>query len=176
MVFESLLEFYNSIVMFLSAMLGPAKNFPLSSLTILLMSIIMLLISSIVTRKFTDVEKTRRIMIQVKEWQDAYMKAVREKDNKQIEKLKKKEAVIKKLQAEIMREQFKPLMFTLIPFMIIFYLFLGVFGYNQVVVAESPLTIPFLGNKFTFWIWYLITTFAFSSLIQRLFNLPSVQD
>ncbi|MCC6012993.1 MAG: EMC3/TMCO1 family protein [Candidatus Verstraetearchaeota archaeon] len=176
MVFESLVEFYNSIVIILSSILGPAKNFPFSSLTISLISIAMLLISSIVTRKLTDVEKTRRIMMQVKEWQDAYMKAIREKDNKQIEKLKKKEVVIRKLQAEIMREQFKPLIFTLIPFMIIFYLFLGVFEYNQMIVAKSPLTIPFLGNNFTFWIWYLITTFAFSPLIQRLFNLPSVQD
>ena len=176
MVLESLLEFYDSIVTTLSFILGPAKDFPLSSLTVLLISIMMLLISSTITRKFTDVEKTRRIMTQVREWQSAYMKAVREKDIKQIEKLKKKEVAIKKLQAEMMREQFKPLTFTLIPFIIIFYLFLGVFGYNQIIVAKSPITIPFLGNEFTFWIWYLITTFAFSPLIQRLFNLPSVQD
>ncbi|MCX8169745.1 MAG: EMC3/TMCO1 family protein [Candidatus Methanomethyliaceae archaeon] len=136
----------------------------------------MALFSSIVTRLFTDVDKVKRIMVQVREWQSAYMNAVRAKDMKQVEKLKKKEAVIKRLQSEMMREQFKPLIFTLIPFMLIYYLFIGVFDYNHMIVAVSPLTLPFIGREFTFITWYILTSISFSALIQRIFNLPSAQD
>lgn len=176
MVFETLNNLYSSIVSFLSAILGPAREFPMSSITILIIAIIMALFSSIITRLFTDIEKVRRIMVQVKEWQNAYMNAIRAKDSKQIEKLKKKEAIIRRLQSEMMREQFKPLIFTLIPFMLIYYLFIGVFDYNHMIVAISPLTIPFIGREFTFITWYILTSISFSALIQRIFNLPSAQD
>lgn len=176
MVLEDLGNFYLFLVSSLSAFLGPAREFPLSSITILIIALSMTLLSSTITRLFTDVEKVRRIMVQVKEWQTAYMNAVRSKDLKQIEKLKKKEVVIKRLQAEMMREQLKPLIFTLIPFIVLYYLFNGVFEYNQMIVAISPLTLPFIGKKFTFITWYVLTSISFSALIQRIFNLPSAQD
>ncbi|MGQ9759139.1 MAG: EMC3/TMCO1 family protein [Candidatus Methanomethylicaceae archaeon] len=176
MALEFLSEIYFSIVTSLSALLGPAKDFPFSALTVLLIAIGMALLSSAVTRAITDVERTRRRMIEVREWQSAYTKAIRSKDQKMIDKLKKKEATIKRVQAEMMREQFKPVFFTMVPFLIFFYLFNGVFGYSQITVAVSPITIPYLGTNFTFWTWYIITSFSFSALIQRIFNLPSASD
>lgn len=176
MVLEALSDFYSFVISLISAFLGPAKEFPYSSITILIIALAMAIFSSVITRLFTDVEKVRRIMAQVKAWQTAYMSAVKSKDSKQIEKLKKKEVAIKKLQAEMMREQFKPLIFTLIPFMIIYYLFIGVFEYNHMVVAISPLTLPLVGKEFNFITWYIVTSISFSALIQRVFNLPSAQD
>lgn len=176
MALEFLSEIYLSIVTSLSALLGPAKDFPLSALTVLAVSVGMALISSAVTRAVTDVERTRRLMIEVREWQSAYTKAVRARDQKMIDKLKKKETTIKRAQAEMMREQFKPLFFTMVPFIIFFYLFNGVFGYGKITVAVSPITLPWLGTNFSFWTWYLITSFSFSALIQRVFNLPSASD
>ncbi|MEM0100901.1 MAG: EMC3/TMCO1 family protein [Candidatus Methanomethyliaceae archaeon] len=176
MVLEALNDFYLFIVSTISTFLGPAREFPNSSITILIIALLMALFSSLITRLLTDVEKVRRIMTQVREWQTAYMNAVKSKDSKQIEKLKKKEVIIKRLQAEMMREQLKPLIFTLVPFLIIYYLFTGVFEYNHMVVAISPLTLPFIGKEFTFITWYIITSISFSALIQRIFNLPSAQD
>lgn len=176
MALEFLSDLYFSLVASLSAFLGPAKDFPYSALTVLMISVGMALISSAVTRAVTDVDKMRRMMIEVREWQNAYTKALRSKDQKQIDKLKKKETTMKRVQAEMMREQFKPLIFTMIPFFIFFYLFNGVFGYSRITVAVSPIDLPFIGTNFTFWTWYLITSFGFSALIQRLFNLPSTSD
>ncbi|MEM0285535.1 MAG: EMC3/TMCO1 family protein, partial [Candidatus Methanomethyliaceae archaeon] len=109
MVLEALNDFYLFIVSTISTFLGPAREFPNSSITILIIALLMALFSSLITRLLTDVEKVRRIMTQVREWQTAYMNAVKSKDSKQIEKLKKKEVIIKRLQAEMMREQLKPL-------------------------------------------------------------------
>ncbi|MEM4406071.1 MAG: EMC3/TMCO1 family protein [Candidatus Methanomethylicaceae archaeon] len=176
MALEFFSDLYFSLVTSLSALLGPAKDFPYSALTILIISVGMALISSAVTRAVTDVERMRRRMVEVREWQSAYTKALRSKDQKQIDKLKKKEATIKRAQAEMMREQFKPLFFTMIPFIIFFYLFNGVFGYSQITVAISPIDLPVIGTHFTFWTWYIITSFSFSALIQRIFNLPSASD
>jgi uncharacterized membrane protein (DUF106 family) len=176
MALEFLSDLYISLVASLSAILGPAKDFPFSALTILIISVGMALISSAVTRAVTDVEQMRRRMVEVREWQSAYTKALRSKDQKQIDKLKKKEATIKRAQAEMMREQFKPIFFIMIPFIIFFYLFNGVFGYSQITVAISPIDLPVIGTKFTFWTWYIITSFSFSALIQRVFNLPSASD
>ncbi|MEM2080242.1 MAG: EMC3/TMCO1 family protein, partial [Nitrososphaerota archaeon] len=125
MALEFFSDLYFSLLTSLSALLGPAKDFPYSALTILVISVGMALISSAVTRAVTDVERMRRRMVEVREWQSAYTKALRSKDQKQIDKLKKKEATIKRAQAEMMREQFKPLFFTMIPFIIFFYLFNG---------------------------------------------------
>lgn len=176
MALEFFSDLYLSLVTSLSALLGPAKDFPYSALTILIISVGMALISSAVTRAVTDVELMRRRMLEVREWQSAYTKALRSKDQKQIDKLKKKEVTIKRAQAEMMREQFKPLFFTMIPFIIFFYLFNGVFGYSQITVAISPIDLPMIGTNFTFWTWYIITSFSFSALIQRVFNLPSASD
>lgn len=176
MALEFLSDLYYSLVASLSTLMGPAKDFPLSALTILLIAIGMALISSAVTRALTDVDQMRRRMTEVREWQSAYTKAIRSKDQKQIDKLKKKEATMKRVQSEMMREQFKPVFFTMIPFIIFFYLFNGVFGYSQITVAVSPITLPFVGKNFTFWTWYIITSFSFSALIQRIFNLPSTSD
>jgi uncharacterized membrane protein (DUF106 family) len=176
LAFEFLSQIYLIIVNGLSYALGPAKDPPLAAVTILLISAGMAVISASATRVLTDVEAMRRRMTEVREWQSAYTKALRAKDQKQIDKLMKKKATIDKAQAAMTKDQFKPLLLTFIPFLIFYYVFNGVFGYNQITIAISPITLPFIGTSFNFWIWYLISSFSISALIQRVFNVPSVSD
>jgi len=176
LVLEFFSQIYLAIVNALSFALGPAKDFPLAAVTILLISAGMAVISAVATRTLTDVNVMRRRMTEVREWQSAYTKAVRAKDQKAIDRLKKKEATVKRAQAEMTKDQFKPMLLTIIPFFIFYYLFYAVFGYNQVIVAFSPIALPYIGTEFNFWVWYLISSFSISTLIQRVFNLPSVSD
>jgi len=173
---EFLSQIYLAIVNGLSYALGPAKDYPLAAVTILLISAGMAIISAVATRALTDVDVMRRRMTEVREWQSAYTKAIRAKDQKVVDRLKKKEATIKRAQAEMTKDQFKPMLLTIIPFFVFYYLFYAVFGYNQVIVAISPITLPYIGTDFNFWVWYLVSSFSISSLIQRVFNLPSVSD
>jgi uncharacterized membrane protein (DUF106 family) len=136
----------------------------------------MAIISSLATRTLVDVEIMKRRMAEVKEWQSAYSKAVRAKDQKNIDKLKKRQAAINKLQADMTKDNFKPMLVTLVPFWIFYYIFYGVFDYNKLMVAYSPLDLPVLGTTLTFWSFYFISSFGIYGLVQRLFNLPSAPD
>jgi uncharacterized membrane protein (DUF106 family) len=171
-----LTSIYQSIVEGLKYILGPAKDYPYAAIIILLIAAGMAIISASATRALTDVEAMRRRMTEVREWQGAYTKALRAKDQKQIDKLMKKKATIDKAQAAMTKDQFKPLLLTFVPFLIFYYVFNGVFGYNQITIAISPITIPYIGTQFNFWIWYLLSSFSISALIQRVFNVPTVSD
>ena len=176
MALEFFSQLYLAIVNGLSYALGPAKDYPWAAVTILLISAGMAIISAAATRALTDVDVMRRRMTEVREWQSAYTKAVRAKDQKAIDRLRKKEATIKRAQAEMTKDQFKPMLLTIIPFIVFYYLFYAIFGYNQVIVAISPITLPYIGTDFNFWVWYLVSSFSISTLIQRVFNVPSVSD
>jgi uncharacterized membrane protein (DUF106 family) len=169
-------EIYLAIVNAVSGAMGPAKDYPLSVLSIFLITIVMAVISSGVTRLVVDVDLLRRRTSEVRAWQKEYTQAIRSKDEKAIARLKKKEQTIKAAQAEMSKEQFKPLIFTIIPFFIFYYVFYAVFGYNQMTVAVSPISLPFVGTELNFWVWYLLSSFSVSSLIQRIFGLPSAAD
>ncbi|MCQ8892186.1 MAG: EMC3/TMCO1 family protein [Candidatus Methanosuratincola sp.] len=169
-------EIYLTIVNAVSGAMGPAKEYPLSVLSVFLITIVMAVISSGVTRLVVDIDLLRRRTSEVRAWQKEYTQALRSKDEKAIARLKKKEQTIKSAQAEMSKEQFKPLIFTIIPFFIFYYIFYAVFGYNQLTVAVSPISLPFVGTNLNFWAWYLLSSFSVSSLIQRIFGLPSAAD
>jgi uncharacterized membrane protein (DUF106 family) len=176
MAFEFIWDLYLSIVNGLSAIMGPAAEYPYSTITILLITIGMSTISALATRAVVDIEKSKRRMTEVREWQSAYQKALRAKDQKAVDRLKKKEQAIKNASAEMQKDNMKPLLITIIPFMLFYYIFWGVFKFNTTIIAYSPLDLPFIGSTFIFWTWYFITSFATSSLVQRIFNMPSVTD
>ncbi len=175
MAFEFLSDIYLGIINGLSNILGPAKDYPYAAIIILLIAAGMAIISASATRALTDVEAMRRRMTEVREWQGAYTKALRAKDQKQIDKLMKKKATIDKAQAAMTKSQFKPLLLTFIPFLLFYYIFSAVFA-DTFPIAISPLDILGLPTEFNFWIWYLISSFSISALIQRLFNLSTVSD
>lgn len=167
---------YQAIVDGLKYILGPGKDYPYAAIIILLIAAGMAIISASATRALTDVGAMRRRMSEVREWQGAYTKALRAKDQKQIDKLMKKKPTIDKAQAAMTKDQFKPLILTFIPFLIFYYIFYGVFGYNLTTIAISPISLPVIGTTFNFWIWYFISSFSISALIQRVFNLATVSD
>lgn len=176
MAFEFLWDFYMSVVNGLAAALGPAAEYPYSVVTILLITVGMSAISALATRAVVDTKKLKRRMTEVREWQSAYTKAMRAKDQKVIDRLKKKEQAIKNASAEMQKDNMKPLLITIVPFMLFYYIFWGVFDFNNTIVAYSPVELPFIGSLFVFWTWYFVASFAMSSFVQRVFDMPTVSD
>jgi uncharacterized membrane protein (DUF106 family) len=174
--FDFLYSGWNAVVSALSSVLGPAKVYPYDLITILLVCATMSIISAAATRALVDVETMRRRMTEVREWQSAYSKAIRAKDQKQIDKLKKKEQAVKNATAANSKDQIKPLIVTLVPFWIFYGIFSGVFGYNSIKVGYTPIALPFIGTYFVFWTFYFVCSFGLTGLIQRIFNLPTVFD
>jgi len=176
LVLEFLSELYMNIVNTISAAMGPANDYPLAALSIILITIAMAALSSATMRLLVDGPSLKRRMAELQAYNNERMRAMRAKDQKALDKLKKRQPAMSRLQAEVQREQLKPTFFTFVPFIIFYYIFSGVFGFNQVVVAYSPITLPLVGDTFNFWTWYFLTSIAVSPFIQRLFNVPTVSD
>lgn len=103
-------------------------------------------------RKMTDLGKMRRIMKETTEWRKAYMDAIKKREQDKIEKLKKKQEYVNKMQMEMMQMNFKPMMAFMIPMLIIWWAVLpAVFGNT---VAVSPMSLNILGD----WIPITCTT------------------
>jgi len=178
-ILDPLYQGWAALVSGLSNWLGPAKTYPYNLITILLVCLTLAIISAAATRAVVDVEAVRRRNNEFREWQSAMSKAMKEKDQKTIDKLKKRQQAIQNAQMAGFKDQLKPLIITLVPFWIFYGIFSGVFGYNSLPVGLSPINFPLLadgGTTFVFYTFYFICTFGTSPLIQRLFNLPSVTD
>ncbi len=169
---------YHGLVAALAAALGPWRYPPLSTVFIFTLAIILGVASSIVTKMLVDMETLRRYMEEVNAWQKQYIQAMKSGDKKTLAKLKKREPAIKRMRAEMTRQQMKPFAVTFIPFVFLWWLFNGVFMENgaPIMVAHLPFPLPFLGANLTFIWWYILSSFSITSLIQKVLNVSTIQD
>lgn len=94
--------------------------------------------------KLTDLQKLKRAMKEVNEWRREYMDAIRKQDKNRIEKLREKQEYMNRLNMEVMRMNFKPMMVFMVPMLIIWWVILPqVFGHT---VAVSPISLNILGD------------------------------
>src|SRR5919109_4395538 len=141
-------------------------------------------------KKTTDIEKMKKVMKETTEWRKQYTDAVKKRDKKRIEELKKKQAYVNKMTMEMQQQQMRPMLIYMAPsFMLWIFVFPAIFGQT---VALSPIEIPWImcneqnvktdtqldengepkgscsvrGEVFL-WGWFLITSFAFSGIISK---------
>jgi len=99
---------------------------------------------AVMRRKLTDIGKMKRIMKETTEWRKEYMEALKKQDKEKIEKMKKKQQYVNKLQMEMMQMNFRPMIAFMIPMLIIWWAILPqVFGNT---VAVSPMSLNLLGD------------------------------
>ncbi|MEM4311423.1 MAG: EMC3/TMCO1 family protein [Nitrososphaerales archaeon] len=144
---------------------------PTSTILVILMALSVNLVSGLARKYLTNVERLRRMNIELKAWRDELRQAISSRDKAKIEKLKKKEKVMAQVQGSLMWENLKPTIFFIIPFFLLWYLMSSLIGL-ETIVALSPIPIPLIfftiGPELNLWWWYLIVSFAFSSLIVKL--------
>ena len=130
-------------------------------------------------RKFTDIEKMRRYNAEMKAFREEMSAATKAGDKVKLERLKKKQTQMNKMNAEMMTENMKPTLLFFIPLLALYYLLSGFIG-TKSVLAVTPIYIPLIiasiGTSSTnlglsFFIWYMICSFTFSGIISRLFGL-----
>ncbi len=155
---------------------------------VVLMAIGVNLLYAVGRRKLTDVEKMRRYNLEMKAFRSEMTQAMRDGDKQKQEKLKKKQAQMNKMQMEMSREQLKPTLLFMIPLWVIYFLMSGYIGGGLLTVL--PIFIPYIACSASnvahcvsstsfigstpwmpfFW-WYMVCSFTFSTLINRLFGL-----
>jgi uncharacterized membrane protein (DUF106 family) len=124
-------------------------------------------------RKFTNIEKMRRVNAEMKAFRAELSAAQKAGDKQKLEKLKRKQQQMQKMQAEMSLDNFKPTLLFMLPLLGVYYLVSSFLKNSTLAIGPipfqlfnygPPIVIPF------FW-WYFICSFAFSGIITRLFGL-----
>jgi uncharacterized membrane protein (DUF106 family) len=145
---------------------------PLSTVLIMLITIVVSLINMSINRllinRMVGWEEYRTIQKEVNEYRSQMMQATRTNDKKLLEKLKKKETQIQRMQMKISKPTFIliPISFS---YILIWWFFLTpVYGANPVAYVPGIGAIPVL-------YWYMICSFLFGTLAGRIIGTTPIQ-
>jgi uncharacterized membrane protein (DUF106 family) len=146
---------------------------PESTFLVTLTSIGLGLVTQVVTRKVVDLKAERKMKAEVNAFNKEKRDATQANDKAKLEKLKKRELQVRQAQAKLSTARFKVTAITFIPLLAVYYLMSSLLGGFGVIVAHSPVPIPYLvlpnGDVSLFW-WYLISSFTFSTILTRLLH------
>jgi len=113
----------------------------------------------------------RSMQRELSEYSSQQMAAIRAKDEKTLEKLKKKQPQIQAMQTKMFKPQLLLLPITFI-YLIIWPILQGFFSIKG--VAQSVAYVPGFGGV-TFFIWYLICSFFFGTVASRILGVTPIQ-
>lgn len=139
-------------------------------LFILGIAVLFSLIITLITRRVVDWKKVKQIKAEVNAWRKEMQEAQRKKDMKRLYKLQQDQKRILGLQGKVMMSSFKPALFYIVPYILIWSWLSGL--YSGWVVAWLPfsLPLPIVGTlvSFGFLPWFLLSYFGFSSIWRKL--------
>ncbi len=147
------------------------------------------LISTVITKLLVDVKTLNEHMALIQEWNKRRGKAMQTADKKLWLSVKRDEARIKRMQTDMMMKRMKPMFITIIPFMLIFLVLRTAFtGHYYAWLPFSIGDFPWIGgaswsaptdpahgepegySKLPFIFWYILCSFAFGSIISKVFG------
>ncbi|MFQ5976184.1 MAG: EMC3/TMCO1 family protein [Candidatus Hydrothermarchaeales archaeon] len=134
---------------------------------VLVVSIFVSLVITVATAKLVDQELMKKYKKKLKTYQDQMSKVQKKGDTKKLQKVQGK---MMGLQGEMMKLSFKPMIYTMIPIVVIF----GWLGHTiprEVVVATLPFSIPKYGTTLGWLGWYIFASIPTSSLLKKILNI-----
>jgi uncharacterized membrane protein (DUF106 family) len=156
----------------------PQYTPPISTVLVTLTSVSLGTITQLVTRKMVDLNAERKMRAEVNAFNKEKREATVAKDKAKLDKLKKRELQVQQEQFKIQRARLKVTAITFVPLLGVYYLMATFLGGYGVIVAYTPLPIPyFAGATQTasvfqvslFW-WYFLSSFTFSAMLTKLFH------
>ena len=151
---------------------------PEATLLVTLTSIGLGLVTQLVTRRVVDLNKERRMAAEVKAFNAEKRQATAAGDKAKLERLKKRELQVRQEQAKVSTARFKVTGITFVPLLVVYYLMANFLGGFNVLVAYSPIPIPYLAAPYLltgywfvslFW-WYFLSSFTFSTMLSKLLH------
>jgi uncharacterized membrane protein (DUF106 family) len=143
---------------------------PIATVLIMLVAIGISLANMTVNRllitKMIGWNAYRSMQKEMSEYNSQRMSALRSKDAKTLERLKKKESQIQSMQTKMMKPQMLLIPITFV-YLLIWPALTGVFPF---IVAY----VPGLGAQ-PFFVWYLISSFFFGTIVSRLMGITPIQ-
>jgi uncharacterized membrane protein (DUF106 family) len=147
---------------------------PVSTIFILFLSMALTLVTSLANRLLTNQNQLRTWRQEVAEWTADSRKAAKSGDKKLLAKVKKQQPQIMKIQSKMMWQSMKVSFIFMIPFFLLWSLFLTP-TYGNVAVAYIP-NIFSSGSSVSWmpiplFVWYLLCSFLFGTLFARILGL-----
>ncbi|MGQ4911374.1 MAG: EMC3/TMCO1 family protein [Candidatus Thorarchaeota archaeon] len=173
---------WSDIVQALVNLLAPLSAPPLAGVFIVLVNILLALISIFATRRFTDMEKMKADMAEVKAWNEKLKEARRTMDPILLQEVQEQQGRIMRLNSSMMTARCKPMCFFYIPFIAVFSILNALYAGTLVAVLpfNVQLAFPFLegmigapvsgGFGLTFYAWYFLVGLGLGNLIRKPFG------
>ena len=141
------------IALYLRAAMGIFAYPPWSALIVFLVSVTMAFVTNMVNKQFIDYDRLRRNRAEVSKWQEMKREAEKATDErvkrKLLLKVKRRERYITKIQGEIGKQSFMPMIVTIVPFILIFSILNGIF-IDDVTFAPAALPGPVIISPMNF--------------------------
>ena len=146
---------------------------PDSTFLVTLTSLGLGLLTQVVTRRFVNLDKERKMKAEVAAFNKEKKEAAHANDKAKVEKLKKRELSMRQAQSKVQLARTKVTFITIVPLFAVYYLMATFLGGYGAIVAVSPIPIPYLvgpnGEMVLIW-WYIIGSFTLSSILSRLLH------
>ncbi len=160
---------------------NPIKGYtiPESTLIVIGAAVLLSLMTTGANRFLVDYKKVAKNRREFMAWQQAVKKARKEGDEKQLDKLMKRQAAVMKMSSRATLEQMKTTAITFIPLLLVYNVLITAFP-TGVAVAFSPIMFPYAGTTSTgaasflsVVYWYFLASFAISIPLSRLFGVQT---
>lgn len=139
---------------------------------IMFIAAVLALIQTLVTKALVDQNRLREIQTQVSAFNKKLLKATREQNKEELEKLEKEKQKINELQVEMLKMQM-PLFASMLPFFVVFFLLMNLAKTMKWgAFINLPFNIPILGigNSFTWLGWYIMCSIPITTFFKKLLN------
>ncbi len=150
--------------------IGLSSIYEYALFIVLGIGILVSLIITLITRRVVNWERMRQIKAEVSAFQKELREAQRKRGMKNVYKLQQDQKRIMSLQGEMMKENFKPTLFYIVPYFIFWFILSGIYAGWVVAWLPFRLDLPFFGTWVScgFLSWYLLTYFGFSQIWRKL--------
>ncbi len=164
---ELLMDPLQSLAEIIRGLLGPFAYRPYAAITVLLFCIFIQVITAIIYRAMTDIDKLNRYQSEIMEWRSKYMKALKSGDKKTLDRLNKRKRRIERLQVEVFKASMRAWVVLFFPLLALWNLF------NRVIATSEVAYFPLLGRWLDFNSWYFIAIFAVSFIFRRFLGIKT---
>ena len=132
---------------------------------VMAITIAMSLASVLITRFLGDQRAVKNLKAEMKTLNDRIKKAQKSGDSKEVSSLSSQ---LMKLSGKQFQLNMKPMMFTMVMFLGVFWFVIRAYYSEMVVLA--PFSIPFIGNDLGWFYWYLIVAIPTGLLFRKLLS------
>ncbi|MHA2059555.1 MAG: EMC3/TMCO1 family protein [Candidatus Ranarchaeia archaeon] len=192
LIFGVVLPFLGPIIPvflnFFSVLLAPVSQPPNSAVFIMALSLSLNLVTQLLNRLLIDQDRRKRSQLEIQKHQTLVQKAKKTGSKKLQLRVQRRQKYIQKLQSNMARSQFRPMLYYLVPFFIFFQILNGVYnpGGIPTIVAYFPFNIEIFipsffrlgfgeyvtgfGFGMYFIWWYMIVGFSLSAFMGKIFG------